>query len=118
MFSDPTTVTINAVPKTLNRTGTGIDQGSFATSDRSHRLSIAHSYGKRQSRVIKLTRDTLVASPLVAGQNVNQTESVHLVVNTPNGSDTAATKLLVDGFVALLAASSGAAITKLLAGES
>lgn len=118
MFADPISITINAIAKSLARTGTGLDQGSFSTSDRSHRLSVAHSYGRRNRRVMKLQVDSLVANPLISGQNVNQTMSCHLVIDTPPGYDATTAKQVVDGFVAYLAASSGAAVTKVLAGES
>lgn len=118
MFADPISITINAIAKSLARTGTGVDAGNFSTADRAYRLSVAHSYGRRQRRVMKLTSDSLVANPLISGQNVNQTMSVHIVVDTPPGYDTTTAKQVVDGFVAYLTASSGAAVTKLLAGES
>lgn len=117
MFADPT-ITISGSAKSLKRTGMGADSGGFATADRAHRLTIAHAYGKRSRRVIKLTQDTLVASPYISGQNISQSMSVHLVVDTPAGYDAATAKAVVDGFLAYLAASSGAAVTSLLGGES
>ena len=68
--------------------------------------------------MIKLIHDSLVANPLVSGQNINQTVSVHLVVDAPNGYDTTLLKQDVDGYLAALTASSGALVAKLLAGES
>lgn len=118
MFADPISITINAIAKSLARTGTGVDAGAFSDVTRAFRLAIAHSYGRVTSRVIKLTVDSLVANPLVSGQQIPQTMSVHLVIKTPPGYDTTTAKQNVDGFVAYLAASSGAAVTKLLAGES
>jgi hypothetical protein len=118
MFADPQTVTVNAIAKSLVRTGTGIDTGSFATSDRAYRLTVSHDYKRRTRRVAKLQHDSLVASPLISGQNVNQSVAVHMVVDAPAGYDTTLLKQDVDGFVAWLAASSGAAVTKLLGGES
>lgn len=118
MFSDPQTVTVNAIAKSLARTGTGQDTGSFATSDRAYRLSMAHSYGRRTRSTAKLQHDSLVASPLISGQNINQSVSVHIVVDRPAGYDATLLKQDVDGFVAWLAASSGSAVTKLLGGES
>lgn len=118
MFTDPQSVTISGSAKSLARTGTGPDSGGFATSDRAHRMTISHAYGKRTRRVVKLTQDSLVANPLVSGQNINQSMSVHLVVDAPAGYDSATAKAVVDGFTAFLTASSGAAVTKLLGGES
>lgn len=118
MFADPISITVNAIAKSLGRTGTGLDSGAFSTGDRSYRVSIAHSYGRRTRRLVKLTHDSLVANPLVSGQNVQQTASVHMVIDAPPGYDTTLLKQDVDGFLAWLSASSGAAVTKLLAGES
>lgn len=118
MFADPTVITVNAIAKSLNRTGTGTDSAAYATTDRAYRMTTAHSYGRRTRRLIKLIHDSLVANPLVSGQNVNQTCSVHLVIDAPNGYDATLLKQDVDGFLAALTASSGALVTKLIAGES
>jgi len=118
MFADPTTVTVSGSAKTLNRTGTDTDSGSFATSDRAYKMVVSHIYGRRTRRMIKLTFDSLVANPLITGQNLNQSASVHLVIDTPNGYDSTTAKGLADALVAYLAASSGAAVTKILGGES
>lgn len=118
MFADPISITVNAIAKSLGRTGTGSDSAAYSTADRAYRVQISHSYGKRTRRMLKMIHDSLVANPLVSGQNVNQTVSVHLVVDAPNGYDTTLLKQDVDGYLAMLTASSGAAITKLLAGES
>lgn len=118
MFADPISITVSGSAKSLARTGTGPDTGGFATSARDYRLSIAHSYGRRTRRVIKLTSDTLVPNPLVSGQNVNQTMSVHMVVDTPAGYDAATAKAVVDAFTAFMSANTGANVTKLLGGES
>jgi hypothetical protein len=118
LFTDPITITINAIAKSLGRTGTGLDSAAYATGDRAFRVQFSHSYGKRTRRMVKMIHDSLVANPLVSGQNVNQTVSVHLVVDSPPGYDTTLLKQDVDGYLAWLTASSGAAVTKFLAGES
>lgn len=118
MFADPFTITVNAIAKSLGRTGTGIDTAAYSTSDRAYRVTIAHTYGRRTRRMAKMVHDTLTANPLVSGQNINQTVSVHLVIDSPPGYDTTLLKQDVDGYLAWLSASSGAAVTKLLSGES
>lgn len=117
MFSDPQTVTVSGNAKTLNRTNSTDSGGKFATAARDYQMSVIHSYGKRSRHTIRLQFDSLVANPLVAGQNVQSSISTYLVVDTPNGYDTAAAKAVVDGFLANLSATSGANITKLLGGE-
>lgn len=118
MYADPQTVTINAVPKTLARTGSTDNSGKFATPDRAVKLEFNHQYGKRVRHQSKLTSDSLVANPLISGQNINQSMSVYIVADVPAGYDTVAAKQVVDAFVAFLSASSGAAVTRLLGGES
>jgi len=119
MFSDPITVTINAIANPLARTGQGINQGAFSKDDGLVRASIAHTLGKSNQRVIRLDRTQTVADPLSTGNSFNVTDSVWLVTRTPAvGLTVAQQKQLVDGFLSYLLASSGAAITKLLGGES
>jgi hypothetical protein len=118
LYTEPYVVTVSGAAKSLNRTGTGPDTGAFATADRAYRVSVNHTYGRRVRRNIQFIGDTLVANPLISGQNISQSVSVSLTVNHPAGFDTAAMKAHVDGFLAKLSASSGADITKLLGGES
>lgn len=118
MFSDPQTFTVNSVAKTLNRTGTTNDGAKYASASRDRRLEVNHQYGRRQRHQFKLTTDTLVANPLISGQNVSQSMSCYIVVDLPIGYDVAAAKFEVDALVANLSASSGANVTKLLGGES
>lgn len=118
MYTDPQSVTISGSAKTLNRTGSTEFGGKFASSDRAYQMTVAHQYGRRVRHQIKLQADSLVASPLVSGQNVNQSMSVYLVIDVPNGYDTATAKAVADGFLANLTASTGANLTKLIGGES
>jgi hypothetical protein len=118
MFSDPQTVTVSGVAKTLNRTGSTENGGKFATADRSRQLNVIHTYGKRTRHTVSLKTDTLVANPLVAGQNINQSMTVYLTVDFPAGYDAATAKAEVDGFLSNLTATSGANLPKLLGGES
>jgi len=119
MFSDPITVTINAVANSLARTSSGTNSGAFSKDDGLVKASIAHTLGKTNQRVIRLDRTQTVADPLSTGIYTNVTDSVWLVTRTPAvGLTVVQQKQLVDGFIAYLSASSGAAITKLLGGES
>lgn len=118
MFAETQTFTIDAVAQNLVRTGSAESSGRFGTADRSHKLEVNHQRGRRNRDQIRFTRDTLVANPLITGQNVSQSISVMVIVDTPNGYDTAAAKKVVDGVLANLSASSGANIAKLLGGES
>lgn len=119
MFSEPQSVTINAVAQSLPRTGTGPNSGVFTKDDGTVRLSVSHSYGKRNRRAIQLSTNKVSADPLATGVFQKTDMSVTLVVNHPLvGYTNAEVKQNVDALVAYLAASSGAQITKLLGGES
>jgi len=118
LFSDTQTVTVSGSAKTLNRTGTGPDTGAFSTPTRDRRITIAHNYGRRIRRTMRFQVDTLVANPLISGQNVNQSITIGFYIDHPAGYDTTALKAEVDGVLGNLSATSGANITKLLGGES
>lgn len=118
MYSDPQSVTISGSAKSLARTSSTENGGKFATSDRTHRMLVSHSYGKRQRHTIRLEVDSVTASPLITGQNVLNSISVYLVADLPNGYDATVAKAAIDGFLANLSASTGANITKLIGGES
>jgi len=118
-YSDPQSVTINAVATSLPRTGAGQTAGEFSSSDRLVQLNVSHTYGKRTRRVIRLSQSKTSADPLVPSQNVVSSQSTYLVADVPrNGFTVAEQKYLVDALVAYLTASSGAKVTQLLGGES
>lgn len=118
MYSDPMSITVSGNAKSLARTNSTSTGGAFATSDRAYQVTVSHSYGRRNRHLFRLQFDSLVADPLISGQNIPQSMSAHLVVDTPSGYDTTTAKAVADALLAYLAASSGAAITKLLGGES
>jgi hypothetical protein len=118
-LADPQTITINAVANTLPRTGSGINSGTFSSSDGTIKFSAQHAYGKRQRRTVRLDHQKFAADPLVSSTNVLRSMSVYLVVDTPlQGYSVTEQKQIVDGLTAWLTASSGANVTKLLGGES
>lgn len=118
-FSDPQTVTINAIANTLPRTGSGENTGSFSKDDGNVKMSVTHSYGKRTRRTIRLDHRKVAADPLVAAQNLNYSMSMYIVVDVPPfGYSPAEAKQVWDGFIANLAASSAVNTTKFLGGES
>jgi len=119
MFSDPQSVTINAIANSLPRTGSGDNTGTFTKDDGNVVLSISHSLGKRTRRLIKLSHRKVAADPLNAAQNLNYGMSISIVVDVPQfGYTPAEAKQVWDGFIANLAASSAANTVKFLGGES
>lgn len=118
-FADPQTVTIDAVPYTLARVGFGPNSGSFQTNDGLLDLNVASQYGRRTRRTLRLDHSKIAPDPLISSTNVIYSMSSYIVVDTPvTGYTVAEAKLIIDGFIAYMSASSGSAITKLLGGEN
>jgi len=117
MFTDPQSVTVSGSAKTLNRLSSTETGGRFGTADRAYKMSVAHQYGRRDRHTARLQVDSLVANPLVSGQNINQSVSLTLTFDAPPGYDAATLKAIADGFLANLTASTGANLTKLIGGE-
>lgn len=119
MFADPQTITINAVPQTLPRTGAGIDNGIFTEADAGSKLSISHAYNKRARRTIRLDDKKLAADVMDSSLMVPYTMSVYCVVDVPFvGYTVTEQKAVCDGFLAYLTASSGAKVAQFLGGEA
>jgi len=119
MFSDPQSLTVNAVSQTLPRTSTGDNKGTFTKDDGLYKLEISHQYGKRQRRLVRFTGRKVAADPFVTGVQKEYSMSVSLVIDHPvTGYTNAEAKQIVDALTAYLTASSGANVTKILGGES
>jgi hypothetical protein len=121
MFADPQTITISALPIVLPRVGSGVDVGTFRMEGPNSRygLTYSHTYGKRIRHLARLDHSKIATDPLTPTNNAPYSMSTYLVVDVPTvGYDAASIKAPVDGFLAYLTASSGANITKMIAGES
>lgn len=119
MFSDPQSVTINAVAVSLPRVASGENSGGYKSADGNVDMQISHQYGKRSRRRVRLHHQKVAADPLSTGYNKSYDMSCTLVLDTPDVGYTAAeAKYVIDAFIAYLSASSGANITKILGGES
>lgn len=118
-FADPQSVTINAVAQSMPRTSSGVNTGSFTKDDGTYGLVVSHTYGKRTRRTIRINGKKIAANPFDTTLNQEVSLSCYLVVDVPpQGYTIAETKLVIDGFLAYLTASSGARITQLLGGEN
>lgn len=118
-FSDPQSVTINAVANSLPRIASGVNTGAFQKDDGSVKLSVSHSYAKRTRRTIRLDHSKIAPDPLISAQNIKYSMSAYLVIDIPvTGYTVAEAKQIVDGLTAYLTASSGARVTQLLGGEN
>lgn len=120
MYADPQTLTIATVSTPLARVGNDQTSGTFSSADGVNGLRVSHTVTKsRKNDSVKLEVSKIVADPFVPAQNVPVAFSVSFSVNTPyQGVTKAEAKALGDSLAAWLTASSGANITKLVAGES
>lgn len=118
-FADPQSVTINAVPISLPRTGSGINSGTFTAADSTVKLSVSSQYGKRIRRTIRIDHSKYATDPTNSALQVPRSMSAYAVVDTPlQGYSTTEAKQVCDGLFAYLTASSGARVTQLLGGEN
>lgn len=118
-YSDPQTVTINAVAQTLPRTSSGVNAGVFTKDDGTVKLSVSHQYAKRTRRTARLDFSKIAADPLISAQNIKYSMSAYLVVDVPTtGFTVAEAKQIVDALTLYLTATSGAKVTQLLGGEN
>lgn len=118
MFADPQSVTINGVANSLARVGVSLTEGRFQKDDGLVGLRVQQATGKRNRRVIRVDHSKIAADPFDSTLNAKYSMSSYLVVDVPLvGYTVTEAKYVVDGLVAYLAASSGAKITQLLAGE-
>lgn len=123
MFAEPQTVTVSTVAQNLARVGITDREGKFAKDDGSYTLRIGQTKqstkaGQRNRRLIRLDNRKVAADPMAADHNLEYAMGVYLVADVPAvGYTVAEAKAIIDGFLAYLTASSGAAVTKLLGGE-
>jgi len=118
-YTDPQSVTINAVANSLPRTSNGVNSGVFTKDDGNVKLSVSHAYGKRTRRTIRLDHRKIAPDPLVSAQNIEFSMSAYIVVDVPlTGYTITEQKQIVDALTAYLTASSGARVTQLLGGEN
>lgn len=118
-YADPQSVTINAVAKTLARTGSGLDSGVFTEATGEHKLLISHTYGKRVRRTLRLEHKKMAADVMDSSLMVPYNMAFYVVVDAPVvGYTVTEQKYIIDGLVDYLDASSGAKVTQFLGGEA
>lgn len=82
-FTDPQSVTINAVAQPLPRISAPTGAGSFQKDDGSYKLTISHQMGKRTRRNVRLDFSKVAADPYAPAINNRYTGSVYLVIDHP-----------------------------------
>lgn len=82
MFSEPQTVTINAVAKTLPRVSFGDRKGVFEDT-LGNRLTVSHSTGKRNRHIVRLDVTKTAVDPLLDGVSKEYSMSAQLIIDVP-----------------------------------
>lgn len=118
-FADPSVLTINAVPFSLARVGFGANSGTFQNDLGTHKLTFDHAYNKRSRRRARVDIKKSAADVMDSSLTVPYSMSISLLLDVPTvGYTITEQKQNVEGFLALLTATSGANLVKLLGGES
>lgn len=116
MFTDPQSVTINAVPFSLPRISTNGSSSIYQSSDEGLKMTISHQETKdRTRRMVRLDRRVVAADPLTA-ENEYKNAAVYLVIDEPEyGFSDAELDYIVQGFKTWL---STANVVKVCGSES
>lgn len=83
MFSEPQTVTVNAVAKTLPRISFGDRRGTFSSFADGLKLLVSHNSGKREASTVRFDIEKTAADPLLDGVSKPYSMSAYLTINTP-----------------------------------
>lgn len=119
MYTDPQSITINAVANSLPRVSVNGSSSVYQKDDGNVRLLVTHTSGKRNRHTARVEFKKTAADPLFPAQNAPYSMSTYIVTDVPpTGFTVVEQKQIVDALVAWLSASSGANITRLLGGES
>jgi hypothetical protein len=120
-LTDPQAITIApASALSLPRVGVGQYKSDYQSADGLVKLSLAHTYGRRTRRVMRVDHSKIAPDPFRPAENTKVSMSLYMVFDVPTiGAYTAAELLAIyTGFKTLYTASSDALVTKLLGGES
>jgi len=119
LFTDPQSLTVNAVANPLPRITTNQNGAVYSKDDGNLKLTISSAYGKRTRRTARVDSRKTAVDPLFPAQNVPYSMSCYIVADVPTtGYTITEQKQIIDALTAWLTASSGANVTKLLGGES
>lgn len=84
MLTDPQTVTINTVEKTLNRISSTGTQSTYSKDDETVKLIVSHQESKGRTRhMIRLDETVVAADPLTA-VNASKKLGAYLVIDEPD----------------------------------
>lgn len=119
MFTDPQSVTINAIANSLPRIDTGDRSAVYLKDDETLTLTVSHldTRNGRTRRMVRLDQTKIAADPFISGNNREVAAATFVVVDEPDDGSFTNTELLnlEKGLIGWL---TDANVTKVLAGES
>jgi len=118
-FTDPQSVTVNAVARSLPRFLSGTTVGTFVSADGITKLTIDPNGTKsRRSNKAAIRENVNITDP-VTGLTKVDSHSFTIIANRPlTGVSDAVSEQLASAFITWLTANSNANLKKLLAGEN
>lgn len=117
MFTDPQSVTINAVPASLPRILIGNAEATYRAADDTVQMRISHQDSKGRKRHMVRVDQTVIATDPLSSENVSQKAGVYVVIDEPSfGFSDTELGYLITALTAWLAAGTNAA--QLLGSES
>lgn len=116
MFTDPQTVTINAIAISLPRISQDGTSATYRSADENTTLKVSHQRSNKKVRsVARIDVRAVVADPLTS-ENDYETDTIYIVFERPEvGFSAAAVNLHAAGFLTWLTPT---IITKMMGGES
>jgi hypothetical protein len=116
MFTDPQSVTVNSVAKSMPRVANGVSDATYRTADGIFQMRISHQTSKGRLRHMVRLDNTVIAADPLTSENSSQKAGIYLVVDEPSfGFADADLDNLIDAVVGWLTSGN---IAKLLGGES
>lgn len=84
MFSDPQSITVNAVATDCPRIKVGDANATYRSADETLQFRVSHQFtGTRSRRMVRLDQTVVAADPITA-VNKSQTAGVYLVIDEPS----------------------------------
>lgn len=116
MFTDPQSVTIDAVPHSMPRISTDGTKALYSEADETLKMTISHQESKNRTRhMVRLDMRVVAADPLTA-VNEYKSAGVYLVIDEPEfGFADADLDNIVQGFTTWLTTAN---VLKVVASES
>lgn len=82
-FSDPQSVTVNAVAQSLPRVSSNGNASVYQKDDGSYMLTISRVVGKRRRYLVRLDTRKIAPDPLASANNLEYTAAVYFVIDLP-----------------------------------